>query len=100
MAYIFKDILVLTTQSFDSLNETQQNLTKAFFENTPTVAALAMLSLFQNNAMINENRMINFLNDKMTSHFTEDYTTYSAIVAQNSTYVISGEEIEITAGVG
>jgi len=96
---VFSDKIILTTQSFDTLKNEQQNIAKAFFNDIPTVAALTILSQFQNNVKVAENRIVQFCNNKVGS-FIDYYTTYSAIVAQSSTYVRAGEEIEITAGIG
>ncbi len=99
MDTVFRQTLLLATRAFDLSNSDARNFTKTFFYSTPVVAALATLSTFQNNVRIIENRMISFCNNKMIccSFF---YDVYSAIIGQNSTYVRTGEQIEITAGVG
>ncbi len=91
----FIDMILPSIPSPDSLTKE----TKTFFKNITAAAALAVLSKFQNDIKITENRLIAFCNNKVGS-FIESYTTYSAIVGQSSSYVRVGEEIEITAGIG
>ena len=97
MTEIFKNSVFISAL-FDSMDNKHQNINKTFFENTPLIAAQAMLSRLQNNVKIIENGMIQFCNENIPK---EDYfTSYSAIVGQNKSYVRSGEMIEITAGIG
>ena len=98
MTEVFKNT-VFFTPSFDSVDNKHQNINKIFFENTPLIAAQAMLSRLQNNIKISENKMVDFCNNQVGS-FIEYYSSYSAIVAQSKSYVRAGEEIEITSGVG
>lgn len=96
---IFHDKLMLTTISFDTSNNVEQDFTKTFFANTSTIAALSLLSKFQNNIKNLENEMILYCHGKCI--FTGLICTFtSAIIAQSSSYVRAGENIEITAGVG
>ncbi len=99
MSYVFKNTIQLTTQSFDILPETQQDLRKMFFMNSSTVASLAMLSQFQNNIKNTENRFIQFCYKKIGGG-GDSFTFYSAIIGQSSSYLRKGEKIEITAGMG
>lgn len=98
VAIVFSDKIVLTMQSFDTLKSEQQNIIKTFFTDISTAAAIAMLSQFQNNAKVIENRIVQFCNNKVAS--TDYFTIYSAIIAQNYSHVKAGGKMEITAGVG
>jgi hypothetical protein len=89
--------LVLTTSSFDA--DPTRSFGKTFFEDMTTVGALAMLSKFQNNVRIIENKTIEFCGNQMTS-IRDYYTVYLGFAAINSSYVKAGEKLEITAGVG
>ena len=95
----FGETFILTTKSFDSSEDKHPDLWRTFFDDNPTVAALAILSKFQNNIRINENRMTMFCYDKCSGEVVK-YDTYSAIITQNSSYVKANEEIEITSGIG
>jgi len=61
----FGGTFILTTKSFDSSANKHQDLWRTFFDDNPTIAVLALLSKFQNNIKINENRMAAFCNDKV-----------------------------------
>jgi len=94
----FTDSILLTTPEFDAAME-KSDFTKTFFDDIPTIAALAMLSKFQNNVVVVENNTVNYCNNKVWSHI-RDYDIYAAFAVTNSSYVEAREEIEITAGVG
>ena len=53
----FSKTIVVTTSTFDGAKE-KQDFFRTFFDDTPTAAALGLLSKFQNNVRINENRII------------------------------------------
>lgn len=71
----------------------------AYFNMVPTVAALTILSKFQNDIKTTENRIVQECHNKV-GEVVVRYDTYKAIVGQNSTYLMPGQELEITAGVG
>jgi gliding motility-associated protein GldM len=65
----------------------------------PTVAAVTILSKFQNDVKTSENRVVAFAHEQV-GKVAVRFDTYAAIVGQSSNYVMPGQEIEITAGVG
>jgi gliding motility-associated protein GldM len=71
----------------------------AYFRMVPTVAALTILSKFQNDVKTTENRVIQFCHNKV-GEVEVVFDSYAAIVGQNSNYLMPGQEIQITAGVG
>ncbi len=71
----------------------------AYFNMVPTVAALTILSKFQNDVKTTENRLVQECHNKV-GEVVVRYDTYKAIIGQNSTYLMPGQELEITAGVG
>jgi hypothetical protein len=72
---------------------------KKYFRNASISEAIALLSKLENNVVITENRIAVFCLEQIPSH-GDDYTMYSAIVAQSSSHAKAGEELEIIAGVG
>lgn len=86
-----------------SMPETQSKGTKtweaAYFRMVPTVAALTILSKFQNDIKTTENRVIAFCHNKV-GEVALRFDTYAGIVGQSSNYLMPGQELEITAGVG
>jgi gliding motility-associated protein GldM len=71
----------------------------AYFHMVPTVAALTILSKFQNDVKTSENRVITFCHEQV-GKVEIIFDAFEAIVGQNSNYLMPGQEIEITAGLG
>ncbi|MBA2249966.1 MAG: gliding motility protein GldM [Chitinophagaceae bacterium] len=76
-----------------------QDWTNSYFHMTPTVAALTMLSKFQNNVKNAENQVVTYCHNQVGA-VKVVYDQFAALVGQSSNYVMPGQEIEITAGVG
>ena len=76
-----------------------KEFTEAFFHMTPTVAGLTLLSKFQNNVKNAENLVVTYCHNQVGA-VKVVYDQFAALVGQSSNYVMPGEEIEITAGVG
>ena len=73
--------------------------TTGYFHMTPTVAALTMLSKFQNNVKNAENTVASHIHSQVGAvKFV--YDKFAAVVGQSSNYVMPGEKVTITAGVG
>jgi gliding motility-associated protein GldM len=73
--------------------------TSVHFNMTPTVAALTMLSKFQNDVKTTENKFVNEFHNRV-GQVVVRFDTYAPIVGANSTYLFPGQELEITAGIG
>ncbi|MDZ4793554.1 MAG: gliding motility protein GldM [Bacteroidota bacterium] len=71
----------------------------AYFSMVPTVAGLTILSKFQNDIKTAENKVVTFCHTKV-GEVKVIFDTYSAIVGQNSNYLMPGQDLEIKAGVG
>jgi gliding motility-associated protein GldM len=71
----------------------------AYFNMVPTVAGITILSKFQNDIKTAENKVVTFCHTKV-GEVKVIFDTYTAIVGQNSNYLMPGQEIEIKAGVG
>ena len=76
-----------------------KSFTTGYFHMTPTVAALTMLSKFQNNVKNTENTIASYIHSKIGSVIFV-YDQFAAVVGQSSNYVMPGEKVTITAGVG
>jgi hypothetical protein len=61
--------------------------------------SIPLLSYFQNNVAMVENRLISFCNEQFTSHRLY-HENYLSLVTQNIKYAKPGDEIVITAGIG
>ena len=95
----FSNSIQVTTASFDSLPEKEKKFKETFFKSVPIYEAIAILNKFENNIKIAENKMLTYSNFS-SDVIVDDFESYSAIIAQSSSYVVKGEKIEITAGIG
>lgn len=71
----------------------------AYFHMVPTVAGLTILSKFQNDIKTAENKVVSECHKKV-GEVKIIFDAYAAILGQNSTYLMPGQEIEIKAGIG
>jgi len=88
------DLTMPKTQS-----KTNNKWEAAYFHMVPTVAALTILSKFQNDIKTSENRIVAFLHNKV-GQVAVRFDTYAAVIGQSSNYLMPGQQLEITAGVG
>ena len=71
----------------------------AYFRMVPTVAALTILSKFQNDVKTTENKVVTFCHEQVGKvKVIQD--AFAALAVANSTNLLPGQELEITAGVG
>jgi len=78
---------------------TKKTFTTAYFHMTPTVAALTMLSKFQNNVKNAENQVVTFIHEQIGA-VKIIYDKFEPLVSTNAIYLMPGQELEIKAGVG
>ncbi|HEU4470304.1 MAG TPA: gliding motility protein GldM [Flavisolibacter sp.] len=71
----------------------------AYFSMVPTVAATTMLSKFQNDIKTAENRVVATFHEQVGAVKVR-YNKFAAIVGQNSNYLMPGQDLEISAGIG
>ncbi len=76
-----------------------ENWTRSYFHMTPTVAALTILSKFENDVKNTESQVATYCANKVGSvKLVMD--KFEAMVGTSSTYLMPGEEIEVKAGLG
>jgi len=80
-------------------NKSNNTWEAAYFRMVPTVAALTILSKFQNDVKTTENKVVTFCHEQV-GKVDVPFDTYAAVVGQSSTYLMPGQELEISAGVG
>jgi gliding motility-associated protein GldM len=78
---------------------TKKEFTEAYFHMTPTVAALTLLSKFQNNVKNSENQVVTYCHSKI-GEVAVHMDKVGVLTGQNSSYLMPGQELQITAGVG
>jgi gliding motility-associated protein GldM len=71
----------------------------AYFHMTPTIAALTILSKFQNDVKNTEAQIVDYCHSKVGAVVFK-YDQFAAIANASSTYLFPGQDLEITAGVG
>jgi gliding motility-associated protein GldM len=95
----FKTVLPINLEKPKSKNKAGKTWEGAYFHMVPTVAALTILTKFQNDVKTSENTVVQFCHNKV-GEVVVRFDTYAAIVGQNSNYLMPGQDLEITAGVG
>jgi gliding motility-associated protein GldM len=95
----FRNNLAIDLSMPKTKNKGNNTWESAYFRMVPTVASLTILSKFQNDVKTSENKIIAFCHNKV-GEVAVRFDTYAAIVGQSSSYLMPGEELEITAGVG
>ena len=96
---VFKNSLPINLDKPASRNKAGKTWEGAYFHMVPTVAALTILSKFQNDIKTSENTVVAYCHEQV-GKVEVRFDTYAAIVVQNSNYLMPGQELEITAGVG
>jgi gliding motility-associated protein GldM len=71
----------------------------AYFHMVPTVAAITILSKFQNDVKTSENKVVAFCHDQV-GHVEVRFSRFEAIIGQSTNYAMPGQPIEIKAGIG
>lgn len=66
---------------------------------TPTVAALTLLSKFQNNVKNSEHEIVSYCHNKV-GEVKVRFDKTGVLLGQSSNYVMPGQEVTITAGIG
>ncbi|MEO6069058.1 MAG: gliding motility protein GldM [Chitinophagaceae bacterium] len=77
-------------------NKTWQD---AYFQMVPTVAAITILSKFQNDVKTSENKVVAFCHQQV-GQVEVKFDQFAPIVGQSTNYLMPGQELTITAGVG
>jgi gliding motility-associated protein GldM len=80
-------------------NKGNSEWTAAYFRMTPTIAAITMLSKFENDVKNSEAQVIDFCHKKV-GEVEVVYDEFQAFAGTNSQYLMPGQELIITAGVG
>lgn len=93
------DMGVPKGQSGKEYSNDAKGWTTNYFHMTPTVAALTILSKFQNDVKNSESQLVDYCHEQIGS-VKLVYNKFQAIATANTSYAMPGDEIQITAGVG
>jgi gliding motility-associated protein GldM len=99
IAIEFKNSLPINLTKPKSDNRAGKTWEGAYFHMVPSVAGLTILSKFQMDVKTSENRVVQFLHNKV-GEVNVVFDNYAAIVGQSSEYLMPGQDITIKAGVG
>jgi gliding motility-associated protein GldM len=95
----FKNSLPIDLSMPKTESKSNKTWEQAYFHMVPTVAALTILSKFQNDIKTSENKVVTFCHEQVGKVEVQQ-DAYAAIAVADATYVLPGQEINITAGVG
>lgn len=82
-----------------SSNEGNKEWEAAYFRMTPTIASITMLSKFQNDVKNSEAQVVDYCHRQIGA-VEIIYDEFQAFAGTNSQYLMPGQELVITAGVG
>ncbi|HVZ98353.1 MAG TPA: gliding motility protein GldM [Chitinophagaceae bacterium] len=95
----FEHNFPVSTRAPRSQDGTKKDFTQSFFHMTPTISALTILSKFQNNIKNAENEIVTFCDNQIGAVAVHMDQT-GILVGQSSNYLMPGQKLTITAGVG
>ena len=95
----FEKTLPIDLEPPTSQDGSKKDFTNAYFHMTPTVAGLTLLSKFQNNVKNAENQVVTFCHEQIGAVKVK-FDKTGVLVGQNSNYLMPGQELEVTAGIG
>ncbi|MDQ2751503.1 MAG: gliding motility protein GldM, partial [Bacteroidota bacterium] len=80
-------------------NPSNNTWSAAYFRMTPTIAAMTILSKFQNDVKNSESQVVEYCTNQIGS-VKVVYNQFQAFAGQSSQYLMPGQELQITAGIG
>lgn len=80
-------------------DKTNNTWTAAYFRMTPAIAAVTILSKFQNDVKNSESQVVEYCHNQIGA-VQVVYDQFQAFAGQSSQYLMPGQELQITAGVG
>ncbi len=95
----FENIFPVNTTPPKTEEGKQKDFTQTFFHMTPTIAALTILSKFQNNVKNAENMIVTYCHSQIGA-VEVHMDKVNVLVGQSSNYLMPGQKLTVTAGVG
>ena len=93
----FANSLPISLDMPKTRNKGNNTWERAYFHMVPTVAALTILSKFQNDVKTSENKVISYCHEQV-GKVELVYNKYKPIIGQNATVLLAGQELEVRAG--
>lgn len=95
----FENSLPIDLSMPKTQNKSNKTWEAAYFHMVPTVAALTILSKFQNDVETSENKVVSFFHSKVGEVVVRQ-DAFAAIAVADANYILPGQKIHVTAGVG
>jgi gliding motility-associated protein GldM len=95
----FQNSLPLDLSTPKSSGEIKKSWQDIYFNMVPTVAALTILSKFENDIKNSEAMIVDYCHQQVGA-VEMVFNTYQPLVGQSSNYLMPGQELTITAGIG
>jgi gliding motility-associated protein GldM len=89
------DLSIPKSQSGNS----EQSFGTAYFHMTPSIAAMTILSKFQNDVKNSEAEVVDYCLSQVGS-VKVVFDEFAPLIGTNSTYLMPGQELEVSAGIG
>src|ERR1700682_636526 len=80
-------------------NDSVKDWVANYFHMTPTIAAITILSKFQNDVKNSESQMVDYCYKQIGS-VKVVFDKFEAFAGTNATYLMPGDELDVTAGIG
>ena len=77
----------------------QKDWSASYFYMTPAVAAITILSKFENDVKNSEAMIVDYCYQQVGA-VKQVFNSYEPLVGQSSNYLMPGQELTITAGIG
>ncbi|MBS1580200.1 MAG: gliding motility protein GldM [Bacteroidetes bacterium] len=77
----------------------KSNWEYGYFHMTPTIAAITLLSKFENDVKNSEAQVVEYCHKKV-GEVAIQFDTYQPLIGQSAEYLLPGSELRITAGIG
>jgi len=95
----FENSLPLKVETPPSSGEIKKSWSDVYFNMVPAIAAITILSKFENDIKNSEAMIVDYCHQQVGSvKFV--INTYKPLVGQSSNYLMPGQELTITAGIG
>jgi len=95
----FEKTLPITTEIPKQQSKSNNTFERAYFHMVPTVAALTILSKFQNDIKTSENKIVEYCHNQVGAVVVR-FNKYVGFAATDKSYVMPGEKMKISAGIG
>lgn len=95
----FENLIQINLDAPKTQDKSNKTWEAAYFHMVPTVAAVTILSKFQNDVKTTENKVVAFCHEQVGA-VNVRFDKFDAIIGQSSNYLMPGQNLEIKAGVG